>query len=145
MRGEYVVYSNIVLNEVVPVSPGEEFTRERHVEIPVECYMKRNGSALVSFHPETSKIIFQEEGFGQFRFQLQLYPDNQYRSPYPADAYPIDVNLRDMLYLEAKVSAQNGLELFVDSCVATTTVNPYSSPRFAFIEDGYVGLFYFLS
>ena len=98
--------------------------------------MARNGTTFVSFNPETSKIIFREEGFGQFSFQLQLYPDNQYRSPYPADAYPIDVHLRDMLYLEAKVSAQDGLELFIDSCVTTTTVNPYSTPRFAFIADG---------
>ena len=97
---------------------------------------KREGLSYISFHPETSKIIYHEEGYGKFSFQLQLYPDHQYSSPYSPDEYPIQVHLQDRLYFEATVSAQNWLQLFIDSCVATESVDPNSSPRFEFIQDG---------
>ena len=98
--------------------------------------MKQNGTSFVSFHPEKSQIIYREEGFGKFSFQLQLYKNDRYVSQYQPDAYPLEVHLKDRLYFEAKVSAQNWLELFIDTCVATETLNPHSTPQFKFIHEG---------
>ena len=130
------MFSNIVQDNARPISPGEDITRDRTIEIPVECRMQKDGLASISFHPDTSKIVYSEEGYGQFSFNLQLYQDSSFTNPYPSEAYPIDVKLRDVLHFEADVSAEQGLELFVESCVATPTNDPYSSPRYGFLEDG---------
>ena len=126
----------MIRTKVIPVAPGVSFTRDRFVEVPIECNMERNGTGFVSFHPETTKIIYREEGFGKFIFELQLYPNKTYGSPYLPDAYPIEVSLKDRLYFEASVSAEDWLELFVDTCVATLTLDPYSTPQFRFIHEG---------
>ena len=108
------------------------------MEIPIKCFMERDGLGSVSFNPDTSKIIYREEGYGKFSFQLHLYPDQSYGTPYPPEAFPVDVNLRDMLYIEASVSAEPGLELFVETCVATTTSDPNSLPHYYILQDGWV-------
>ena len=99
--------------------------------------MEQSGTGFVSFHPEKSQIIYREEGFGKFSFQLQLYKNKEYVSQYPPDAYPVEVRLKERLYFEAKVSAQDWLELFIDTCVATQTMNPHTTPQFKFIHEGW--------
>ena len=105
--------------------------------MPVQCYMKREGLGSVNFHPDTSEIKrHEEEGYGKFTFDLQLYPDNNYTSPFPPESYPIDVHLREMLYFEAGVNAEPGLEIFVNTCLATTTSDPSSTPHYYFLQEG---------
>ena len=130
------MFSNVVHTKVIPIAPGVGFTRDRHVEVPIECYMDRSGTSFVSFHPEKSKIIYREEGFGKFSFQLQLYTNESYINRYPPDAYPIEVRLKERLYFEARVDAQDWLVLFIHTAVATHTLNPHSTPQFKFIEEG---------
>ena len=160
IHGGNIVFSNVVQTKVVPVSSGVSFTRGRHVQVPIKCYMEQigigdmvpdetnsggdmvqdetnSGTDFVKIHSQTSKIIYHEKGFGKFRFQLQLYTNDKYDSQYPPDAYPLEVNLKDRLYFEAKVSSQDWLELFIDTCVATQTMNPHSTPQFNFIHEGY--------
>ncbi|XP_072048907.1 uncharacterized protein [Amphiura filiformis] len=132
----YVEFSNIVIDDALPITPDKVITRDRDMEIPLKCHMDKEGLGSVSFDPDTSKIIFREEGYGMFSFQIQLYQDKQYRTPYPGSAYPVDVNLKDMLYFEAQASAEPGLELFVETCVATQTSNPKSTPQYYFLIDG---------
>ena len=131
-----MVYSNLVHNDARPATPGSPITRDRAILIPVECYINRDGLGSLSFNPDTSSIIYHEEGYGEFSFQLQLYHDETYTNPYAPEDYPVDIKLRENLYFEASVSADDGLELFVDTCVATPTINPYSSPQYKFIENG---------
>ena len=98
--------------------------------------MDRDGLGSISFHADTTKLEFQEDGYGKFSFRLQLYQSALYVTPHPPEDYPIAVELRDMLHFEAGVTAEPGLELFVETCVATSTTNPYSSPQYRFLEDG---------
>ena len=136
VRDDYVVFSNIVIDEPLAVTPDKIITRDRHIEIPVECRIDKESLSSISFNPDSSKIVFREEGYGVFSFNLSLYEDQTYKTPYPRSSYPIDVQLRDMLYFEAAVEAEQGLELFVENCVATTDTDPTSLPHHAFIDDG---------
>ena len=126
----------MVHNEAQPDNPGSVITRARSILIPVECYFNRQGLASLSFNHDTSKIVYYEEGHSEFSFQLQLYHDETYTKPYAPEDYPVEVKVRDELYVEAEVFAEEGLELFVETCVATTTVNPYSTPQYSFLENG---------
>ena len=129
------MFSNVVQDDALP-EPGQVITRDRTIEIPIECRMEKEGLASISFHPDTSKIVYSEEGYGKFSFNLQLYEDSSYINPYPPGAYPVDVELRDVLYFEADVSAEQGLELFVETCVATPTDDPHSLPQYEFLDEG---------
>ena len=132
-----MVFSNVIEDDAIAITPDDVITRDRDIQFPVQCHMKRDGLGSISFHPDTSKIIgHEEEGYGKFSFNLQLYPDNSYTNPFPPESYPIDVHLRDILHLEAVVVAEAGLELFVQTCVATQTSDPTSTPQYVFIQDG---------
>ena len=98
--------------------------------------MERDGLSSISFNPDTSKIVYREEGYGVFSFNLSLFEDQLYSTPYLPNAYPVDVKLRDMLYFEARVVAEAGLELFVEECTATSTPDPSSYPQYTFIDNG---------
>ena len=136
MRGDFVVFSNVVIDEPLPVTPDYIITRDRHIEIPVECRMERDGLSSISFNPDSSKIVHREDGYGVFSFNLSLYEDHSFSTPYPRDSYPIDVELRDMLYFEARSTAEPGLELFLETCTATTSIDPKTTPQYSFIENG---------
>ena len=102
----------------------------------MECLIEKDGYGSISFNPDTSKVTLEEEGYGKFSFELHLYPDKTYSTPYPPGAYPVNVELKDKMFFEAGVSAEPGLELFIETCSATTTTNPYSSPKYTFLKDG---------
>lgn len=126
----------MVHDEALPVTPTGIISRDRDITIPLQCYMERDGTGSVSFHADTSERVFEETGYGKFNFQLQLYQTANYVNPYPAEAYPMAVEMREVLYFEAAVSAEPGLQLFVESCVATETMDPSSAPQYRFLDEG---------
>ena len=113
-------------------------TRYYQFEADVECRIKRDGFGSVSFHPNSPAAYIFEKGYGQFRFELQLYPDDTYSSPVPPGDYPFEVKISAMMYFEARVVASSGpgLTVFVETCCATPTPNPYSLEEYKFLEDG---------
>ncbi|XP_038062479.1 uncharacterized protein LOC119732967 isoform X2 [Patiria miniata] len=136
VRGENVIFFNVVQDEAVPITPGEVITRDLDIEIPVQCIMDLEGIGEISFRPDTSKITFGEDGFGSFNFSLRLYPTNDYATPYQPADYPIDVTMGEKLYFEARTWSEPNLELFVQTCRATPTSNPDDFHRYTFIQDG---------
>ena len=132
------MFSNIVHNDAQLATSSSVIIRDPEILIPVECYIDREGLGSINFDPKSSKIVYKEEGYGHFSFLLQLYKDGGYTTPYKPDDYPVNVNIRDSLYFQADVSGEVGLELFVETCVATPTMNPFSSPQYHFLENGYV-------
>ncbi|XP_022109548.1 ZP domain-containing protein-like [Acanthaster planci] len=136
VRGDNVIFFNVIHDEAVPVEPGGVITRDRDIEIPVQCIMDLEGMAELSFRPDTSKITYYEEEFGSFNFSLGLYRTNDYATPYlPAD-YPVDFKMGDTLYFEARTWSEPGLELFLQTCRATPTSNSNDFHRYTFIQNG---------
>ncbi|XP_038062575.1 uncharacterized protein LOC119733066 [Patiria miniata] len=136
VRGDSVLFFNVIHDEAVPVEPGSVITRDRDIEIPVQCIMDLEGIAEISFRPDTSKITFREDGFGSFNFSLRLYHGNDYTTPYQPADYPVDVAMGNKLYFEARTWSEPGLELFLQTCRATPTSNPDDFHRYTFIQDG---------
>ncbi|XP_038062480.1 uncharacterized protein LOC119732968 [Patiria miniata] len=136
VRGENVIFFNVIHDEAVPVTPGGVITRDRDIEIPVQCIMDLEGVAEINFRPDTSKITFREDGFGSFNFSLRMYRGNDYATPYQPADYPVDVTMGDKMYFEARTWSEPGLELFVQTCRATPTSNPDDFHRYTFIQDG---------
>ena len=71
-----VVYSNTVLE--IPVKDDAIITRVREIEIPFSCYYKNSGDATaVGVIPDTRKLVFDEDGKGNFTVALDMFPDDK--------------------------------------------------------------------
>ena len=71
-----VVYSNTVLE--IPVADDAIITRVREIEIPFSCYYKNSGDATaVGVRPDTRKLVFDEDGKGNFTVALDMFPDDK--------------------------------------------------------------------
>ena len=71
-----VVYSNTVLE--IPVADDAIITRVREIEIPFSCSYKNSGDATaVGVRPDTRKLVFDEDGKGNFTVALDMFPDDK--------------------------------------------------------------------
>lgn len=71
-KGEYFVYSNIVLE--IPLRRNQIVTRVREAEIPFFCVYSRFGVvSSVGLKPMSKKIIFSSKAFGKFTITMDLY------------------------------------------------------------------------
>ena len=76
-KKDAVVYSNTVLE--IPVKGGAIITRLREIEIPFSCFYKNTGDAMaVGVKPDSRKLVFEEEGKGNFTVALDLFRDKKY-------------------------------------------------------------------
>ncbi|XP_022787832.1 uncharacterized protein LOC111327814 [Stylophora pistillata] len=127
-------------NEVRSVQSycGNIITREQNVSILFYCSYRRK--ALLrnpSFKIWKTHFTASEGGYGNFTFTMDLFKTGRYLTPYSYNDYPITVHLRDRLFLQLAVrSYQSNLVLFVDTCKATTTTDPYSVPQYIFLQRG---------
>ena len=72
-----VVYSNTVLE--IPVADDVIITRVREIEIPFSCYYKNSGDATaVGIKPDTRKLVFDEDGKGNFTVALDIFRGDRY-------------------------------------------------------------------
>ena len=75
-RRGFVVYSNTVLE--IPVADDAIITRVREIEIPFSCFYKNSGDATaVGVKPDTRKLVFDEDGKGNFTVALDMFPDKR--------------------------------------------------------------------
>ena len=71
-----VVYSNTVLE--IPVKDDAIITRVREIEIPFSCYYKNTGAATaVGVKPDNRKLVFDEDGKGNFTVALDMFADEK--------------------------------------------------------------------
>ena len=85
-----------------------------------------------SFVPNVRRHV----AYGNFTFNLEFFRDRNFNTPYQAEEYPIDVNLGDDLYLAASVDDTNDLVLFIDTCWATPSANPWDNTTYQLISNG---------
>ena len=134
----FVSYSNKV--EEIPLEEGQIITRVREVEIPFSCYYSNMGIvSAVGLEVKSKKIIFSKKGFGEFVLEMKIFPDDQFLYHYKKKDFPVQVKLRQKLYVEVSVDTQDSrLEILAEECFATPDPNPDNAVLvYTFIEDGY--------
>ncbi|RMX43597.1 hypothetical protein pdam_00020598, partial [Pocillopora damicornis] len=132
-----IVYSNAVLE--IPVAAKGVITRVREIEIPFSCYLSKYGvvSSVASWKPSNRKLVFSDEGKGNFTLSLNMFPDNRFVSPYMKDDFPIGVVLRERLYFEVLVTSDDKqLSIIADRCFATPTQDQSNPLKYGFIKKG---------
>ncbi|NXG16779.1 ZP3 protein, partial [Grallaria varia] len=116
-----------------PAPPGNPVViRTSPAVVPIEChYPRRNNvssnGVKPTWAPFRSTLSLEEK----LPFSLRLMNDD-----WSAERASTVFQLGEVLHFQAGVNAENHvpLRLFVDSCVATLTVDRTSSPQYAFID-----------
>ena len=92
----------------------------------------------VGWKPSNKKLVFNDEGKGNFTLSLNMYPDKRFLSSYTMDDFPVAVLLRKRLFFEALVtSGDKQLSITADRCYATPTQDQKNSLKYEFITKGY--------
>ena len=133
-----LIYSNKVLE--IPVAAKDVITRLREIEIQFSCFYSKNGVvSSVGWKPSNRKLVFSDEGNGNFTLSLNMIPDMRFVSPYTKDDFPVAVVLRKLLFFEVSViSSDKHLSIIADRCLATPTQDQKNSLKYEFIRKEYV-------
>ena len=120
-------------------------TRVREIEIPFSCYLSKYGVvSSVGWKPSNRKLVFSDEGKGNFTLSLKMFPDKRFVSPYMKDDFPVDVVLRKLLFFEVSVASDDKqLSIRADRCYATPTQDEKNPLKYEFIKKGYVKDYYY--
>ncbi|KAJ7390066.1 hypothetical protein OS493_027591 [Desmophyllum pertusum] len=131
-----IVYSNTVLE--IPVTAKDVVTRVREIEIQFSCFYSKYGViSSVGWKPSNRKLVFSDEGKGNFTLSLNMFPDKRFVSPYMKDDFPVAVVLRKLLFFEISVtSGDKQLSIIADRCYATPTQDQKNSLKYEFIRKG---------
>ena len=129
-------FGNIVYLPAAPYTNGSIITRDDNIEIHVNCSISAEHLTYAEFEPEVKTLIYYESGYGHFNFSLKMYKDDDFKKFYKLRNFPVDVNLKERLYFEARTWARPGMELLLDACRATPTANPFDEVQYTFIQDG---------
>ncbi|KAM8939175.1 LOW QUALITY PROTEIN: uncharacterized protein RCH25_052735 [Pelodytes ibericus] len=110
-------------------------TRKHQMLIPFNCSFPKENRVSAAFRAQKAVFEFAEAGFGNFTYKFQFYTDDTFTKV--QTQYPLEVWLRDLLYLEIQVTASvPSIQLFVDSCRATPRDNPNDPVFYDIIQNG---------
>ena len=90
----------------------------------IECRLARHLQADVNSSPFADNVQFTQVGFGNFSFEMDLYPDVGYGTPYLPIDYPIEAEIGEDLFVEARVETSSNIDLLIDACWATDSADP---------------------
>ena len=139
-----IVYSNAVLE--IPVAAEDVVTRVREIEIPFSCFYSKHGVvSSVGWKPSNRKLVFSDEGQGNFTLTLNMFPDKRFVSPYMKNNFPVAVVLRKLLFFEVSVTSNDKqLSIRADRCYATPTQDRTNRLKYEFIKKGYADCICFI-
>ncbi|XP_067109760.1 zona pellucida sperm-binding protein 3-like [Osmerus mordax] len=125
-----LVYSNTLVYSPSPSLEGVVWTSP--AAIPIDChYQKRFEVGSAALIPSWIPLVVTASLQKQLDFSLRLMSDD-WLFVRGSNVY----YLGDVIHMQAAVVMGNHLPLrvYVDSCTATATPNPSSSPRYEFID-----------
>ncbi|XP_017544115.1 zona pellucida sperm-binding protein 3-like isoform X2 [Pygocentrus nattereri] len=128
---EALIYTNLLIYSPAPSLDG--LVRMEGAVIPVECHYKRkvvinSEPVLPTWIPHQTTVATLEK----LHFTLRLMTSDWLQERGSGIYFLGDkFNIEEDIY-----SPQMDLRVFIDSCVATTTPDSNSAPRYAFIDEG---------
>uniref|UniRef100_H3CGN2 ZP domain-containing protein n=1 Tax=Tetraodon nigroviridis TaxID=99883 RepID=H3CGN2_TETNG len=128
----------IFKNKLTSADQGEVISRHHDVDIAFSCAFPKETKLTLGFRHK-NPYAFSERGFGTFTFQFEFYESPLFRQQVNASSYPVDVYLKQMMFMQIESSASiPDTELFVESCKATPYDNPNPPISYTIIENGCV-------
>ncbi|XP_072000243.1 uncharacterized protein [Engystomops pustulosus] len=105
--------------------------------MPVSCKYSTNGTLVIDYTPRNNPEPSAQNGSASLDLVLRLSKDDAYNVFYEDAEYPVVKYLREPLYFEVELLHRSDpqLELFLDSCWATTTPDMRSLPMWPIVDN----------
>ncbi|XP_071509550.1 ZP domain-containing protein-like [Diadema antillarum] len=129
-----VIYSNLVTYYSAQAINGTVITRDKNLQISVQCELDRRQLLEESYLPVIGVITYNEAGLGNFSLSLDRYRDDSFDASITGDQS--EVELGDPLYFAVELMSVGGLAVFIENCWATPTPYPNGNKRYVFLADG---------
>ncbi|KAJ8344295.1 hypothetical protein SKAU_G00316240 [Synaphobranchus kaupii] len=128
----------IFKNEIMSYDKfSDVITRKHQVEIGFSCMYPKKGRVSLEFRAHKLPFVFTEKGFGKFTYQFEFFHSRQFNSMMNPNSYPIEVALKEMLYMDIKASSSiANTVVFVESCRATPVDDPNYHIFYDIFENG---------
>ncbi|CAB1326542.1 unnamed protein product [Coregonus sp. 'balchen'] len=117
-------------------NPNDIITRHHQVEIQFYCQYAKRGNVSLGFSAHRESITVLEKGFGTFTYQFEFYQTSEFTSIVDPRNYPLDVVVKQMIYMDIEATTTVNTELFVESCRAAPYDNPNYHHTYPIIENG---------
>ncbi|XP_048587349.1 deleted in malignant brain tumors 1 protein isoform X2 [Nematostella vectensis] len=134
---DHITYWNKAFSPLTPLGKsGSVITRYASLSVPFYCKFSRHGDVSLSYTIKKSVPVWHGS-YGNFTFTLDLFYSDAYQRPRGLADYPVPAVMDEPLHIQYSVKSTTGnLSVLADSCRATLTKEPYSSPFYTFIEKG---------
>ncbi|XP_071106199.1 CUB and zona pellucida-like domain-containing protein 1 [Haliotis cracherodii] len=115
---DYIIYKNTIR---IPHEGEDVITRHDTLDIPVECHMSREASAVGYYWPKHRNTMMAL-GFGNFTLYMDLYRD--YNHSDRISTYPSPVELDEELFVDVKMDAKDAnLKIAPRTCLAKPSLS----------------------
>ncbi|XP_029964185.1 zona pellucida sperm-binding protein 1-like [Salarias fasciatus] len=132
--GDFMVFRNEIRSFEVS---DAVITRRKSIRVGFSCRFPKALSVSSSFAVHKSEYVFTESGFGSFSYAFEIFRDGNFSERVLPDRYPVEVRLMETVYMGIQATAElGGVQLFVESCVATPDDDPGSNMTYDLIKDG---------
>ncbi|XP_030839606.1 oncoprotein-induced transcript 3 protein-like [Strongylocentrotus purpuratus] len=129
-----VTFSNVITYAKPGSEDGTVITRKYHMQVRVECCLKKEEVISGSFRPQLGEVSFSDKGSGDFSMRLERFQTNAFdRSESETTSV---VGKGDDLYFGVYLESVPGVGMFIDSCWATTTQDSDKEPHYSLISSG---------
>nr|XP_020664393.1 CUB and zona pellucida-like domain-containing protein 1 [Pogona vitticeps] len=127
--GHTISYSN-----TIAASPmGDIITRQKHIEITVQCIMENNSTVEVIYITE-NESQYNTSALGRYNLSMSFYESGSFSTEIFDSPYYVDLN--QTLYAQVSLhSTDPNLLVFVDTCTASPNPNS-ESPLYDLVTNG---------
>ncbi|KAI4897056.1 hypothetical protein NFI96_011404, partial [Prochilodus magdalenae] len=131
MNDDSLIYTNLLLYSPAPLSRG--FLRMRPAAVPIQChYSRRYRVSSNALLPTWSPLLATVSQQSELNMGIKLL-SSDWSTELTGGVY----YLGDLINVEASVdgASQLPLRVYVDTCVATQTLDVARNPRYVFIQN----------
>ncbi|XP_078579047.1 uncharacterized protein LOC144863579 [Branchiostoma floridae x Branchiostoma japonicum] len=129
---EAIAHQETLENGVVR---GTAFRQSFQCEFIHQFVISQGREVMYNIPSPSVEVVNANDGV--LTFNMNMYPSEEFGSPFSSEDFPMMVTPSDRLYFGLSVdSSLSVLELFTQHCVATPTMDPDGSPQVNIIQDG---------
>ncbi|KAJ8246665.1 hypothetical protein GJAV_G00254050 [Gymnothorax javanicus] len=128
---------NVIFRNSISFAPERGvISRTDDVKIQFSCTYPKTEIVSTLFKALRLSEVFDEDGFGKFSFQFAFFDSSTFETKVDTNTKPLEVNMREMIFMQIKATAAANTMLFVESCRATPEDNPEHETSYSIIENG---------
>eukprot|EP00057_Strongylocentrotus_purpuratus_P008326 XP_011662800.1 PREDICTED: CUB and zona pellucida-like domain-containing protein 1 [Strongylocentrotus purpuratus] len=129
-----ITFTNVITYAKPGSEDGTVITREYHMQVRVECCLKKEEIVSGSFRPQLGEVSFSDKGSGDFSLKLERFQTYSFENK-ELDTTSFVLQQQN-LFLAVGLNSVSNVGMFIESCWATTTQGSDTVPQYSLISSG---------